>query len=76
MAMFSKRHYQLTASVLRHEYAASGDNSSEQAMVFVIGDALADELARDNPAFHKGHFLDVIKGLRAVNSSPRGDHGD
>lgn len=38
-----------------------------------VGDAagfIADALELDNPRFHHGHFLAVVRGEREINSRP------
>lgn len=70
MATFSKRHYVVIANVLRGEYAQSGEHEHERAMVYIVADALADELERDNPSFNREHFLAVVRGEREPDSRP------
>jgi hypothetical protein len=70
MAKFSKSHYQLIAKVFHNEYAQSGTNGTERTLIFVLAEALAQELRHDNPAFNYEHFLAVVKGEAEVDSKP------
>jgi hypothetical protein len=78
MAVFSKKHYQATAEILRvhrnravnHGANYATDTNEALDTIDELTGEFADTFARDNPAFNREHFLAVVRGERAVTSRP------
>lgn len=67
MAKFSKSHYiQLQAALIQ---ARQHDNSPGYQVSLYCAHCIADVLERDNPAFDRSHFMDVVQG-REIEGKP------
>jgi hypothetical protein len=70
MAKFSRPHYQLIAGALRDAITVFDDPSEQRDGVYTAASIIAEKLENDNPAFHRSHFMAVIRGEADVMSKP------
>jgi hypothetical protein len=73
MAKFSKGCYVILGSVLANAYEAEESEPYTKAAIWAITLTLVTHLARDNKAFNREHFLEVVLGNRAADSKPPRD---
>ena len=68
----TRKDYIIIAEALRKQFDHSLDvhmPTNPQA-VLQIADGIACALAKDNPRFHREHFLSVVRGEKALESRP------